>query len=283
MQWAMLSSFLALRALAAAPSPTRIFTCRSCGFRWCERGLAEDEAGRLYADYRGEAYFRLRHSLEPWYSRAMNDGLGAEASMVVRRAAMLRALSRAGVDPASVTAAADHGGDRGQLLLGFERARKAVYEVSGVALEPGVERIPTVASARGSFDLVLTCHVLEHLNDPAEGLDEAASLARAGGTVFLELPREQWTGPWQPAFEPAFLEWLAGRPGLLKAVDFICTGARIKGGVLPPLGFLAIREHLNFFTIAAIRALMDARGIEVLLVEEEGEYFRAVGRVRTAA
>ncbi|MER2515404.1 hypothetical protein E4Q23_12690 [Candidatus Accumulibacter phosphatis] len=55
---------------------------------------------------------------------------------------------------------------------------------------------------------------------------------------------------------------------MLIAADVLCTASRIKLGRLPPLGFVAMREHLNYFTTESVQALLrncgfviDASGI----------------------
>ena len=46
----------------------------------------------------------------------------------------------------------------------------------------------------GSFDLVVSCNVLEHVPDPARFLSEAARVLKPGGLCFMETA-PVWTGP----------------------------------------------------------------------------------------
>jgi len=267
-QWGLLSPFLARRALDGQVAPCRIFECEACGHRWTERGLTKDEAARLYTGYRGEEYFNLRHSLEPWYTRSVNDGIGSEAEMSGRRQLMARLLAKAGLDGRHFETVVDWGGDRGQMLKELPASRRLVYEVSQVEPDPGIERVGQLEEVAGAAELVLNCHVLEHLNDPASGLAESVTPLAPGGHLYLELPFEPWDGPFlPPAFAARWLEALATKRWPLLVMDFLSTAARVKLKVVPPLGFLAVREHLNFFTVDSVRRLVVRAGLDPLVCE----------------
>ncbi len=45
--------------------------------------------------------------------------------------------------------------------------------------------------------------------------------------------------------------------------DLLCTACRIKLGRLPPLGFVAMREHLNFVNAESLRAILASNGFAV--------------------
>jgi len=240
--------------------------------------LSNDEVIRLYKGYRDESYFVQRSSLEPWYSRDVNDGIGSEMEMPKRRKTLFDVLSHCGIDPGSLHSIADHGGDRGQMLISFPARVKKVYDISGANLEAGINRIENLKLELNSFDLVLSCHVLEHLNDPRGGLLEAISLVKEHGLVYLELPYETWGGPYQPTFEDALLTWLVKHPKLLMLADFICTAFRSKLKFIPPLGFVVIREHLQYFTIQSIEKLMISSNLEVLTVGRKGDFLVALGK-----
>jgi len=268
-QWGLLSPFLARRALETEPAPCRVFECEACGHRWTERGLDPAEAARLYTGYRGEDYFALRHRLEPWYTRGVNDGIGSEAEMAGRRALMARLLARAGLGGRRLGTVVDWGGDRGQMLAGLAADRRQVYEVSQVEPDPGVEKLARLGDAAGTAELVLSCHVLEHLNEPAAGLEESVSVLAPGGHLYLELPFEPWQAPFlDPRLARPWLQALGRTHWPLLAMDFVSTAARVKLRFIPPLGFLAVREHLNFFTVDSVRRLVERAGLIPLVCEQ---------------
>ena len=53
-------------------------------------------------------------------------------------------------------------------------------------------------------------------------------------------------------------------PPLLLALDVYSTAFRVKLGVLPPFGFVPMREHVSFFTEASLGALARRVGLTVL-------------------
>jgi ubiquinone/menaquinone biosynthesis C-methylase UbiE len=64
----------------------------------------------------------------------------------------------------------------------------------------------------GSFDLVLSNHVIEHVGNPANQDDhvgEVARVLRAGGALYLAMPN-RWA-PVEPHFKLPFLSWLPER------------------------------------------------------------------------
>jgi len=127
---------------------------------------------------------------------------------------------------------------------------------------------PDLEGAR--FDLVMACHVLEHLSDPAAQLEILFELVGASGALYVEVPLERpdlrWAGVWP--WHRRGLSWLAGHRRLLTLVDLHSTWFRIRRNLVPPGGFLKASEHLNFFTTDSLRALMTRKGFQVLACEE---------------
>jgi hypothetical protein len=270
-EFSLLSKFFARRALGGEAEVVETFRCRDCESRFFKIDIADEALGRLYSGYRGEEYFRLRHGFEPWYTRAMNDGIGGEGEFSARRKALLDVLARAGIAN-RFGDVLDHGGDRGQMIVpggGLDADRPAVFEVSGVAPEPGVEAIgPSELHAR-PWDLILSCHVLEHVNDPGGYMRDLVGLGRPGSLFFVEVPNEQYASPAfnGSALQKAWLSRVAGTGLLFKALDFLSTGLRVKLGLVPPFGFVALREHLQIVTVKGLRAFLARFNLEILACE----------------
>jgi hypothetical protein len=263
-EWSVTSSFFAQRALLCEPHLVILKRCLDCETRYFDLIATDEQLRRLYAGYRGEAYFQQRHGFEPWYTKAVNDGMGGDEEMEMRRGVLLRALSRADI-PNSFSCVLDHGGDRGQMLRDLAAPRKVVYEISGVAPDPGVDVMGEEAIRAASWNLILSCHVLEHLTYPEAYIEDLISLGRSGTTYFIEVPNE-------PAHSSAFnasgsqrrwLTWLCKRPRLLKFFDFVSTGARARMGLIPPLCFFPLREHLSFFSVRGLTSMLERRGLNV--------------------
>jgi len=264
----LVSPFLARRALLGTPAPVELARCSTCGHAWSLRGLSDQEAARLYTGYRGEAYFEARRAVEPWYNRAVNDAIGSESAMDGRRRVLADALAAAAVasGPRPEGRCLDFGGDRGQMLKDLPDAHKLVHEVSGVGPDPWARRLDSLEGEAGSFDLVLNCQVLEHVNDPLSALRETAAMARRGGWLYVEVPDERWRslGARPGRLRERWLRTVAASTRATIALDFASTACRIKLGLIPPLGFWAMREHINLFSPRSLELLAGKAGLAPL-------------------
>lgn len=251
--------------MLGSPEPVELARCADCGHAWSLRGLTDQEAARLYSGYRGEAYFEARRATEPWYTRAVNDAIGSESAMASRRQVLADALTAAAAKsgPRPEGRCLDFGGDRGQMLKDLPDADKLVHEVSGVQLDPWARRLASLDAEAGSFDLVLNCQVLEHVNDPLSALRETASMARRGGWLYVEVPDERWRSTWASPgnARERWLRMVARSARATIALDFISTACRVKLGWTPPLGFWAMREHINFFSPRSLELLARQAGL----------------------
>ena len=251
--------------MLASPEPVELARCSACGHAWSLRGLSDQEAARLYAGYRGDAYFEARRATEPWYTRAVNDSIGSDSAMEGRRRVLAGALAAAAAKagPRPEGRCLDFGGDRGQMLKDLPDADKLVHEVSGVQLDPWARRLGSLESEAGSFDLVLNCQVLEHVNAPLSALRETVSMARPGGWVYVEVPDERWRSLWaRPGkARERWLRTISRSARATVALDFVSTACRVKLRWTPPLGFWAMREHINFFSPRSLELLARQAGL----------------------
>lgn len=258
----VVSPFLAKRGWNGEPELTSVMFCDRCGFRFYDRGLSESEGNRYYQGYRDQTYFRDRNRFEPFFTKRAYD---ADSTWLVskgRRVALAHALELAGA-PKSFQSVLDFGGGTGQMLLDIQAERKAVFDVSGGQTEEGVARI-TSQGLGSNWDLLLSCQVLEHLTDPFCSLQTMANSLSKGGWLYAEVPDQHWSNSVRNgSVREAWLSWIIGKPRLLLAADIVSTAFRIKRGFLPPLGFIPMREHLNYFTVEALRALLLRAGLSV--------------------
>lgn len=275
----LVSGFLAERAWNGAPQLTELVTCETCGLRFFERGLDDDEVARYYLGYRNAAYQRRRQQWEPFYTPRRHLETQAWSDSPGRLANLRQSLALARA-PARFTAALDHGGNQGHMLAAIDADRKAVYDPSASPAVAGVESYSIASDLPGGWSLVLCCQVLEHVSSPAAYLKHIRELLADGGWLYLEVPNERWRdAPGAKRMRRIVLEGLLRLRPLLIAADAVCTASRIKFGRLPPLGFIAMREHLNYFTRESLAALLSANGfrVEICGIEDGGQLF-AVAR-----
>jgi hypothetical protein len=264
-EWAATSSFFAWRALLRGPEVVPLLLCKVCKTRYFDVAVEDAELARLYADYRGAEYFRLRHQFEPWYTRAVNDDLGGETAMRQRRTALAQALQQSGVTTDFATVL-DHGGDRGQMLLELNAPFKAVYEISGTTPEAGVVSVDAVAMKNTRWDLILSCHVLEHLTDPPAYVAKLVSLGHDKTVYFFEVPDEGFSSfaVNRSMLQNFWLKLIVKSPGFFKAFDFLSTGFRVRFRVILPLLFLPLREHLTFYSVDGAVQMLESAGLQVV-------------------
>jgi hypothetical protein len=259
----LVSAFLASRAWGGKPELTRLLFCRACGFRFFDRGLSSDEAAEYYADYRSENYFRERNRFEPFYTEKAHHNIHEWLYSKGRRVAVSHALDLAGA-PRSFAAALDYGGGRGQMLLDLTADCNAVFDFSGDDTEEGIMRLDSHSSLGNTWDLILCCQVLEHVTDLISVVRDLTQALAKGGWLYVEVPDEIWSNmAWSGNVRDRWLAWLENKPRLLCAADCLSTAFRIKTGVLPPMGFVPMREHLNYFTVEALNQLLTRSGVPV--------------------
>lgn len=267
----LVSGFLAKRAWLGPPELTRMAFCDHCGFRFFERGLSPVETSALYRDYRNAEYFCARNRWEPFYTQAQHDAVVGWARSPSRLADLRKTLDRAGL-PSRFRYALDHGGNDGHMLLGIDAAVRVVFDPSGRKALPGVMSVQDPQFIRPNCDLFLSCQVLEHVSNPADYLRQAASLCADGAHLYIEVPHEMWSNHvLHGRLRDVWLRFLLRHHRLLIAADMLSTGCRVKCGFLPPMGFIPMREHLNYFTNQALDSLLVSCGFEVILSGRNGE------------
>lgn len=210
--------------------------CNDCtvSFYDCRPDAAEIQ--RLYSGYRGESYCATRDKHEPGYAE-MNPSFGSGIEVAVRRK-NLDSLLQARHRPGPGARVLDYGGDSGQFIPDLYADRpRYVYELSGVPTREGVVAIPDPLQF-APYDLVMCCHLLEHVSDPAELARELVRLVKDDGLIYFEVP-------WEPHYFSQKFRRLRRPPWE------------------PPL----MHEHINFFTSLALRRLVSRAGLETVVCE----------------
>ncbi len=269
---ALVSPFLSAYVFGTSPGPTRLLECDSCGFRFFEDRLTDAEADRLYSGYRGDRYFRERHRHEPWYTRRINDALGGSDDVTRARRALVDGFIRRHADVAKLDAVLDFGGDRGQMIPEGIGAQRFVYEISGTHPVHGVTRLGSAGElGEKRFDLVMLSHVLEHCSEPKSILDQVLPLMRSKESVlYVELPFERISMAWvgrRKAYR-SYLSAIRRISPVLSAVDLYSTVFRTRFAMMPPLGFVKMHEHINFFDARSLGHLFERAGLQAVALEQ---------------
>lgn len=283
---ALVSPFLASYVLHRTSDECELAECRQCGCRFFTLRLTDSEAGVLYSDYRGEAYLRARHGVEFWYTEAFNNA-GLDPAVIEGRTRIIESQLAAHIDVSTLQDVLDFGGDRGQTIPAAVGRTKFVYDLSGVEPVPGVSRIADVTELNArKFDLVLLNAVLEHCSEPSQVLAQLRPLARSGQSLFyVEVPfeRPNLTCVGRSNLYRGYLRTLARWQRALLLVDFCSSALRVRLGFVPPLGFVKLHEHINFFSQEALRSLMTSNGFKVLSCERASFAMQKMGRTEVLA
>jgi len=262
----LVSAYFSYKAFSSSPSPCLLVHCLSCGFKFYNRRITDEEGSAYYSGYRDEKYFIERHHYEPFYTRSVHDGLSEHMCSSARRDTVAAALRKSGASN-HFNSIIDYGGGDGALITDLPAERRISFDPSGTPGQPGIEVVDNRASLPPAVDLVICAQVLEHVSDPKALVSDMVSLLRPGGLVYLEVPDQSWRRFTSLRPSRAFFEWLSRHPRMLLAADIFSTFFRVKLGTLPPFGFVPMREHINFFSASALRAIAMT---DTLVVRAEG-------------
>lgn len=269
---AITAPFVAARVFQRSAVICNLAYCTICGLAFFEDRYEPTEAARLYADYRNETYYQERHHWEPWYSRAFNERLGGAEEMRHRREVYAGILHRHAGDEV-IESVLDYGGDRGQLMLGGPGQKYFVFDISGVEPEADVVSLSTASLADQKFDLVLLCEVLEHVSEPLQVLWDVLNHVKPGGLLYITVPDLEFPFADIPAgaWYRHYLKFLLKNRWLTLLGDFWSTGWKVKFARIPPMGFAKMHEHVNFFKMASLEALLVRAGVQLLGCETSAQ------------
>lgn len=156
--------------------------CKNCGFHYSVQRFTYDETTRLYKDYRDETYTQQRQECEPGY----NEDLYSEEYVQQRKQFITTFIKKHIKKLESVL---DYGGDNGVYIP--EATNKFVYDVSGRPLLSGIQRYDL--SNNNTFDLVMSCQVLEHVSDLDQFVQSLKSLTKQ--YLYIEVPAYRMPPP----------------------------------------------------------------------------------------
>jgi 2-polyprenyl-3-methyl-5-hydroxy-6-metoxy-1,4-benzoquinol methylase len=257
-----------------ARETSQLVSCFNCGVKFFTEPFSAEEFERMYSGYRDAKYQRRRHKYEPWYSKKINDAIGHSTEVLEVRRLHLEDLLNSAINPdgskVSLKRVLDVGGDEGQFIPKLESiTARAVLEISGIKPVVGVEAINSWGNA-GEFkpDFIMICHVLEHLENPLETVENASKILSTGGLLYIEIPLD---GPsripklFSSKFYNQYTKFLCRFPLLFICADLVGLVSRKFIG-LPIWGSVIKQsEHINFFNEISITQVIEAMGFSQII------------------
>lgn len=202
--------------------------CQDCGALFLDYRFTDEQMGSLYAGYRDAAYNEQRDYYEPGYAAAAGRDFLHRHAYIADVEAWLQ--SRVPAQPAVL----DWGGGSGVNTPFLGRASRIhIHDISDVDVVEGAQRISTVQLGQNSYDLVACCQVLEHVPAPLEMIRQITPALSPRTLLYLEVPHEAL---------------VREHPGNLHL-------ASLKRHW---------HEHINFFTEASVRALIERAGLRLV-------------------
>ena len=227
--------------------------CRSCSFIQTAIPFYDDQISRLYLDYRSPSYHQQRTKYEAEYA-SIAASVGYDPVEIRTRTNALMRFLHKHLQTSDIRTVLDYGGSDGRFIPDIPGC-KFVYEISSVEPIPGVTRIKS-ESELGTYSIVLLAHVTEHVPHPLKLVQKLRAYVEPRGYLYIETPQE------------------------------ISDQQRtdLQNGVAE--FDIPIHEHINFYCLSAVAALLEAGGFDLVASEiapvdlgwAKGVHLRALGR-----
>lgn len=173
---------------------TELVSCPNCNVTYSSYRPTDEEMANLYTGYRDREYQRNRQKYEPEYTVEFNYDLGFNKHAKYIRYFIMEDCIKPYINPAKVQYVLDYGGYAGQYIppiLAY--ANRFVYDISNVQTEENIKSIKNFMELKDyNWDLIMCCHVLEHVADPMDTLDKIKSLLKTNAYMYIEVPYEDY-------------------------------------------------------------------------------------------
>lgn len=159
--------------------------CNECNFLFLDIRFSEYELRKLYQDYRGESYTKLRDKYEPGYL-SRNNSLNRKIGYIKKIEDFIS--PHISNNPSIL----DWGGDTGKNTpFQGKSSQIYVYDISNKETVPGVKRIEKSEISKHQFDLIVCSNVLEHLPYPSDTIMDICKAAKDQTKIYIEVPLEE--------------------------------------------------------------------------------------------
>jgi hypothetical protein len=157
--------------------------CLNCKIGYFTKRFSKEEMYKIYKDYRGDRYFEIRKKWEKWYNQNffLNESsidFAPERKLMIQDFVKSKLFNHLKV-------VIDVGGDKGQYIpVFFPDTERYVIDLSNRELVPGVRKLNSLDEIE-KCDLIMSCHVLEHVTDP---ISELKTLIHKCNALYVEVP-----------------------------------------------------------------------------------------------
>jgi hypothetical protein len=258
--------------------------CKSCELKFFSHRFNEDEMNSLYGNYRRKQYLEIRNRWEPWFKSNENNAYKAQTNSLIenRREFFNKSMRIAGIDIKTLNGCVDFGGDLGQFIPEEIEGEKIVVDYSDqVDLNQSVKVVRTIEEVISKVDLVLCCHVLEHLPEIKPTIRSIASKITQRGYIYIEVPQDSHkSSPFHRGTSyRSWLKFLSFHSKFFILVDFIGGVGRQFFGRLFWFGITKQSEHINYFNKKNLEYLLKSEGFTIVYTSNSDRSLKQ-GRLR---
>lgn len=217
---------------------TEIRVCMECGFVGPNMAYSIELLNGIYHDYRSVTYNNDRCIYEPEYEKIQYI-VGKNEAEINNRLENVEKILKKYINFSEIKNVLDWGGGEGRFIPKcFVDKEIVILDVSDEPLINNKYRRISEPINLIKYDYIQVCHVLEHISEPLQLLKNIVEHSSNEGYVYIEVPQDR-------------------------------SDQDIQLFQKDPLNMQHhIHEHLNLYSVNAIKALGKAAGLEAIYVEK---------------
>lgn len=259
----------------------KLLKCNNCGFIFFDKRFTDREVNKLYSQYRKQTYFKARNKHEFFYTAGVNKSFDLDDVIEYKKKLIYDFIRNCKLDCYSFKNILDYGGDRGQFFPScFDNSNKWLYEISDKKpLKNVIKFSKFTKDKKNFFDLILLCHLLEHISYPNDFLSYIRNLIKINGYVYIEVPNEQFKFKLTDGkIFDSYISFVIKHHPVFNIIDALSLFLRLRFRFLPFWGIMKLHEHINFFSINSLIRLLENNGFKVIKIEEKNISKEQIGK-----